>query len=168
VGHPTDLRDLQGRRAQAYRRDVGPGADHGQPTAGPHSQGRTKSARQHAIPLPRLAVDLLRSLPDAGAYIFTVRAGKPAAGFARAKARADALSGVTGWRLHDLRRTVATGLARMGTPPHVVSEILGHAPAGITRQVYDRYSYEREVREALERWAARLQSITTGPGVASF
>jgi integrase len=56
----------------------------------------------------------------------------------------------------------------MGTPPHVVSEILGHAPAGITRQVYDRYSYEREVREALERWAARLQSITTGPGVASF
>ena len=66
------------------------------------------------------------------------------------------MSGVVGWRLHDLRRTVATGLARLGTPPHVVSEILGHAPTGITTAVYDRYSYQREMRDALERWAAFL------------
>lgn len=93
---------------------------------------------------------------------FTTRGDRPVNGFSAAKRRADALSGVTGWRLHDLRRTMATGLAKLGTPPHVVSEILNHAPAGITRQVYDRYSYEREVAEALERWAAYLQGITGG------
>jgi hypothetical protein len=44
----------------------------------------------------------------------------------------------------------------------VVSEILNHAPAGITRQVYNRYSYEREVAEALERWATYLQGVIGG------
>lgn len=117
------------------------------------SSERTKADRQHVVPLPSLAMDLLRGSPELGGeYVFTARGDRPVNGFSAAKRRADALSGVTGWRLHDLRRTMATGLAKLGTPPHVVSEILNHAPAGITRQVYDRYSYEREVAEALERW----------------
>jgi integrase len=126
------------------------------------SSERTKAARQHAIPLPSLAVDLLRGLPDFGNYVFTTHGNKPVSGFSKAKARADTLSGVTGWRLHDLRRTMATGLARLGTAPHVVGEILNHAPSGVTARVYNHYSYEREVGEALERWAACLQGITGG------
>jgi integrase len=127
------------------------------------SSERTKADRQHVVPLSSLAVALLCGLPDLGGeYVFTARGDRPVSGLSKAKAHADTLSGVAGWRLHDLRRTVATGLARLGTPPHVVSEILNHAPAGITRQVYDRYSYEREVREALERWAACLQGIIGG------
>jgi integrase len=126
------------------------------------SSERTKAARQQVVPLPSLAVDLLRGLPELGTHVFTTHGNKPVSGLSKAKARADTLSGVTGWRLHDLRRTMATGLARLGTAPHVVSEILNHAPAGITRQVYDRYSYEREVGEALERWAAYLQGIIDG------
>jgi len=126
------------------------------------SSERTKAARQQVVPLPSLALDLLRGLPDLGTHVFTTHGDKPVSGFSKSKGHADTLSGVTGWRLHDLRRTVATGLARLGTPPHVVSEILNHAPAGITRQVYDRYSYEREVGEALERWAAYLQGIIRG------
>jgi integrase len=129
------------------------------------SSERTKAARQHVVPLPSLAVDLLRGLPDLGTYIFTVHRNKPISGFSKAKARVDTLSGVTGWRLHDLRRTVATGLAKLGTPPHVVSEILGHAPSGITARVYTHYSYVSEVADALERWAAYLQGIT-GSGAA--
>jgi integrase len=126
------------------------------------SSERTKAARQHVVPLPSLAVDLLRSLPELGSYVFTTHGNKPVSGLSKAKARADALSGVTGWRLHDLRRSTATGLARLGTAPHVVSEILNHAPAGITRRIYNRHSYQKEMGEALELWVAHLQGIIGG------
>jgi integrase len=126
------------------------------------SSERTKAARQHVVPLPSLAVDLLRGLPELGNHVFTTQGNKPVSGFSKAKARVDTLSGVTGWRLHDARRTTATGLARLGTAPHVVSEILGHAPSGITARVYTHYSYVSEVAEALERWAAYLQGVIGG------
>jgi integrase len=73
------------------------------------SAERTKAARQHAVPLPSLAVDLLRGLPDLGNHVFTTQGNKRVSGLSKAKARVDTLSGVTGWRLHDLRRTMATG-----------------------------------------------------------
>jgi integrase len=60
---------------------------------------------------------------------------------------------------------MATSLARLGTAPHVVSECLGHAPQGITRQVYDHYSYRREMQEALARWAEYLEALGRGAEV---
>src|SRR5262249_43986354 len=73
--------------------------------------------------------------------------------------------GMPHWTAHDLRRTVATGMADLGVPPHVIGHVLNHrsvTKAGITNQVYNRYQYEREKREALELWEARLGAILSG------
>jgi len=123
------------------------------------SPERTKGGRKHVVPLSASVVAILRALPvfaEGAGFVFTSSGEREVSGFSHAKARLDRLSGVSDWRLHDLRRTAATGLARLGTQPHVVSEILGHAPQGVTRAVYDHYSYEKEMREALERWADYL------------
>jgi integrase len=61
-------------------------------------------------------------------------------------------------RGHDLRRTAASAMASMGVPRLVIARILNHAESGVTA-VYDRYSYDREKREALEAWARRLEEI---------
>lgn len=122
---------------------------------------RVKSGRRHVLPLAGPVIALLTAQPRLGGFVFTSHGDRPVSGFSHAKARVDRLSGITGWRLHDLRRTMATGLARLGTPPHVVSEILGHAPQGITRAVYDRYSYQKEMRESLEKLAEFL--LARGP-----
>jgi integrase len=62
------------------------------------------------------------------------------------------------YRAHDLRRTSASMMAAMGVPRLVIGKILNHVESGVTR-VYDRYSYDREKREALNAWGARLSSI---------
>ena len=65
------------------------------------------------------------------------------------------------WRLHDLRRTVATRLADLGVEPHVIEEILGHASghkAGV-HGIYNRSTYELQKRAALSLWADRLMEI---------
>ena len=62
------------------------------------------------------------------------------------------------FRAHDLRRTAASLMAGMGVPRLVVGKILNHIEPGVT-SVYDRYSYDREKREALNAWGARLSSI---------
>ena len=83
------------------------------------------------------------------------RAGRPISGFSKAKRRVDQLSGVTGWRLHDLRRTFATGLGRQGVPDIVVAAALNHSQRHITgvSSIYNRHEYLEEKRDALSRWA---------------
>jgi integrase len=64
------------------------------------------------------------------------------------------------WRLHDLRRTIATRLSEMGTAPHIVAELLGHVgdhKSGVAG-VYNRAQYEREKFDALKTWEARLMA----------
>ncbi len=61
-------------------------------------------------------------------------------------------------RGHDLRRTAASHMASIGVPRLVIAKILNHVERGVTA-VYDRYSYDREKREALETWARRLDEI---------
>lgn len=71
------------------------------------------------------------------------------------------------WRLHDLRRTCATGMAGIGIQPHVVEAVLNHvsgAKAGVAG-VYNVHSYSTEKTAALERWAAHVEALVTGrPG----
>ena len=83
---------------------------------------------------------------------------RPISGFSKAKARADKLSGITGWRLHDLRRTAATNMAKLGIPVSTISKVLNHASTSVTA-IYDRHSYLPEKREALERWAEKLKNL---------
>jgi hypothetical protein len=91
-------------------------------------------------------------------------AGQKQAGLARRRIDASrghaALFHVTGlgieaWVIHDLRRTVRTGLGRLGVVPHVAEAVLNHLPAKLIRTC-DKNKYEAEKRDALERWASHL------------
>jgi len=62
---------------------------------------------------------------------------------------------------HDLRRTAASLMAGAGVNRLVISRLLNHTEGGITK-IYDRYSYDKEKRQALELWSRKLQSIITG------
>jgi integrase len=119
----------------------------------------TKADRAHEIPLSDLALEII-GLPGEG-LVFPGQQGGPVRQFGKAKAKLDRLSGVTGWRLHDLRRTAASGMARLGYPPHVVAAILNHAPAstmGITA-IYNRHRYGDEKRAALEAWSREIERL---------
>ena len=68
------------------------------------------------------------------------------------------------WRLHDLRRTCATGMAEIGIAPHIVEAVLNHisgAKGGIAG-VYNRAQYATEKKAALERWAAHIEALISG------
>ncbi len=89
---------------------------------------------------------------------------RPFNGFSKAKAALDKHSGVTNWRLHDLRRTAATGLQRLGVRLEVTEQILNHVSgsrAGIIG-VYQRHDFASEKRAALEAWGAHVMRIAEG------
>ena len=71
---------------------------------------------------------------------------------------------VPNWRLHDLRRTAASGMARLGQPIHVVEAVLNHRDGAISgvAAIYNRYSYADEKRRALEAWAAAIERLCSG------
>jgi integrase len=80
---------------------------------------------------------------------------KPVAGFVYAKQRVvDAMGSAEPWRLHDLRRTATTGMARLGVAPHVADRVLNHQSGTISgvAAVYNRFAYLEERREALNKW----------------
>jgi integrase len=84
-------------------------------------------------------------------------------GHGKIKARIDAVSAVYDWTLHDIRRTVATGMALKKVPPHVIERVLNHSSgtfAGVAG-IYNRYGYLDEMREALEIWEGHLASLLT-------
>ncbi len=80
----------------------------------------------------------------------------------RALARARETFGLEHFRVHDLRRTVATGMASLGISPHTISLVLDHVSVTkgtVTGAVYVKYSFDPEKREALNAWAERLDRI---------
>jgi integrase len=122
----------------------------------------TKSERLHAVPLSPLALATLERLPRIGEYVFTTDGRTHMTNFAKLKARLDAYvsaSGVTlqPWRLHDLRRSAATHMVRLGIREEVVGRVLNHAATGITARVYALHSYGPEKRRALDSWAQELE-----------
>jgi len=122
---------------------------------------RMKGDRAHEIPLCRDALALLRSLPrfSAGDFVFTTTGGtKPVNGFSQAKARMDRLSGVSGWKIHDLRRTMRTHLSALPVQDMVRELVIAHARPGL-HKVYDQHSYQDEKRECLRLWEQRLKGI---------
>lgn len=123
---------------------------------------RTKADRAHRVPLSDAAVSILEACPRTGGYVFAGRRNDaPVVGFAKAKERLDERSGVTEWRLHDLRRTAATNMARLGVDRLVISKLLNHAEGGVTF-LYDRYSYDSEKKRAMDLWAQKLEAMVNG------
>jgi len=121
---------------------------------------RTKNGEPHIIPLSKSAKALLTSLPRiAGSdFVFTTTGAKPISGWAKYKPKLDAASNVNGWRFHDLRRTMATGLQRLGVSLQVVEACLGHSAGsrGGIVGVYQRHNFLQEKCAALEAWAEYL------------
>lgn len=148
--------------------------------------GRTKNGLPHDIPLSRQAVALLKVIPrrDGRALLFG-RASGPFSGWSQCKRRLDARiacqraeerlgrppeksehpapdDALASWTLHDLRRTVVTGMNELGIAPHVVEAVVNHisgvARAGVAG-VYNRAIYATEKRAALQAWADHLDKV---------
>jgi integrase len=122
---------------------------------------RTKNAKEHIVHLSRQALAVLKRADRRGPLVFTLFGTKPFQDFTHAKRRLDQLSGVTGWRLHDLRRTCVSGMARIGIAPHIADKILNHQAGTISgvAAVYQRHEFLCERREALERWGDHVAKI---------
>ena len=118
---------------------------------------RTKNAKAHVVHLSDQSVAVLKRADQRGPLLGT----KPLREFSRAKRLLDQFSGVAGWRLHDLRRTCVSGMARLGIPPHIADKILNHNAGTISgvAAVYQRHEFLSERREALERWGIHVAHI---------
>jgi integrase len=154
---------------------------------------RTKNKRAHEVPLSATAVDILKGLPRVEpkrgkdgkvrpALVFSTTGATAVSGFSRAKDAIDAAIMVRlqeeakargdnpeeikapDWVIHDLRRTVATNLQKLGVRLEVTEAVLNHVSgsrAGIVG-IYQRHEWAAEKRQALDAWARRLDAIVTG------
>jgi integrase len=122
---------------------------------------RTKNAKAHVVHLSDQSMTVLTRVHQAGPYVFSLLGTKPFQQFSREKRLLDELSGVTGWRLHDLRRTCVSGMARLGVAPHVADKILNHQAGTISgvAAVYQRHEFLAERQAALERWGRHIEYI---------
>jgi integrase len=116
---------------------------------------RTKNGKAHSVPVSRQAAAIVAASPHIGDFVFSINAASPVVGFVNPKRRIDTLAGFADWRLHDLRRTAASGMARLGVNLPVIERILNHVSgsfAGIVG-VYQRHEFADEKRAALQLWA---------------
>ena len=131
---------------------------------------RTKNSQEHIVPLSRQAREIIdRQPPRRGAFVFGGQ--NRFRSWSHSKATLDARIGeaMPAFRVHDLRRTVATRMGdRLGVLPHVVEAILNHISghkAGVAG-VYNLARYEGEMREALTRWADYVESLVSASSAA--
>jgi integrase len=124
-------------------------------------KSRTKNAKAHVVHLSDQSLAVLKRADQRGPYVFSLLGTKAFQEFSRAKRRLDQLSGVTAWRLRDLRRTCVSGMARLGIAPHVADKILNHQAGTISgvAAVYQRHEFLAERQDALERWGAHVARI---------
>ena len=132
---------------------------------------RTKNGEAHTIPLSTAAMTVIEAAPRIATtdFVFTTDGRGRIRNWARAKTKLDTLEPMPSWRLHDLRRTVATGMQKLGVGLQVIEAALGHTAgsrAGIVG-VYQVHAFDSEKRAALEAWGAHVMALVEGraPGV---
>jgi integrase len=129
---------------------------------------KAKSDRAHEVQLSDPVVALLRAQPKLGRYVFTGKTGRHVTGFTYGKslldaAMAEAAAGakIEPFIVHDLRRSAASHMVKLGIAPQVVDKILAHS-AGIIRGVsaiYIRHEFADERRAALATWASYVTGL---------
>ena len=149
---------------------------------------RTKNKRPHEIPLSDAAIEIIKGLPrieGKAGLVFSTTGASAVSGFSRAKTAIDRtiletlreeaeasgddpgnVEAPEHWQVHDLRRTVATNLQRLGVKLEVTEAVLNHVSgtrAGIVG-VYRRHEYSEEKRAALNAWARKLEEAVNGGG----
>jgi integrase len=133
---------------------------------------RTKNGRPHEVPLSKLALAIVKSRPPRAGRDFLFGDGPRNGsdrqggfqGWSKSKAALDRQAVIGPWRLHDVRRTVATRMAELGVQPHVIEAVLNHISghkAGVAG-IYNRSSYAAEKRTALELWGKHVQVLIEG------
>ena len=127
---------------------------------------RAKNKRALTLPLMPMAFNIVRSVPKRASrdHLFGVHHARGFSSWARAKDTLDAKLDIAEWNVHDIRRSVATRMADLGVAPHVIEQILNHQ-SGHKRGVagiYNRSSYEREVRAALALWSDHIRTLVEG------
>jgi integrase len=125
---------------------------------------RTKNEKPHFVYISPQAATVLSSAPKVGEFIFTSNGSTAFSGFSKAKKRLDEISGVTKWRIHDIRRTVTTGMATLSIAPHIADKIMNHQVGTISgvAAVYQRHEFLEERKTALEAWGNYVQSLMDG------
>jgi integrase len=137
------------------------------------------------VPLPPLAreiIDGVKKIAGKPGYLFTTTGAAPVSGFSRVKARLDKLmlklareeAAALGHdpaevkiplpRIHDLRRTAVTGMARAGADLHVIERAVNHVSGsfGGIVSTYQKHRYAAEIGTALEAWARHIETIISG------
>ena len=129
---------------------------------------RSKNGCKHEVPLSSQAWALIEARPQfAGcSYVFSAQGKGPVNSWGKVKRRISTRTGITAetWRLHDLRRTAATGMQKLGVQVPVIEKALNHQ-SGVFRGVagiYPRHDYADDIRIALQRWADRVDEIVGG------
>ncbi|MCE3248726.1 MAG: phage integrase family protein [Geminicoccaceae bacterium] len=127
---------------------------------------RTKVKEGRTIPLSPPALAVLRALPRlAGPYLLSATGERPWCDFPRSKRYLDArLPGMAPWVLHDIRRSVATGLQRLGARLETIEAVLGHV-SGSRRGIvgtYQRHAFATEARAALDGWGRHVEALLSG------
>ena len=124
-----------------------------------------KSGRPHVVPLSTLALEILGRAPrfKGGEFVLSTTHGKrPISGYSQAKARLDKnVAGgviVEPWQLHDLRRTVVSGMAQLNISHEIRERVVGHALSGLDG-TYNQWDYLPEKQRALETWAGQIRNI---------
>ena len=127
----------------------------------------TKNKETHLLPLPRLAIEIIKSCPviSGSPFVFPSAHDRDnyLTGFTVMKQRLDRLSDVKDWVLNDCRRSMATHMPALGIDETIIERIQNHKLAAGTRvsqvqRVYNRYKYVPQMLIGLEKWAAHLQS----------
>ncbi|HVQ81522.1 MAG TPA: integrase arm-type DNA-binding domain-containing protein [Pseudolabrys sp.] len=127
---------------------------------------RTKNSREHRIPIVGAVRAILDGRERNGPFVFGRHSAKPFSGWGVSKAGLDrrieaAGHQLSGWRLHDLRRTMRTNLGKLGVAPHVAELAINHARKGI-EATYDKYRYEGEIKTALTLWTNHVLAVVEG------
>jgi integrase len=135
----------------------------------------TKNSEPQVVPLPRLAVAILRGCPRVLGSQFVFPSArhkeKHLTGFSKWKEKLDDLAELSDWTPHDLRRTQASVLPSLGVSEVVLEHIHNHklsrAQVSDSARVYNRYRYVSEMREALEKYAAHIENLMNAGRVSA-
>jgi integrase len=129
----------------------------------------TKNKQRHDVPLSKQAAEIIEAMPRiSGDYVLTSATARRIGGLAKSKRALDAhMRPASRWTLHDLRRTAASGMAKLGVKLPVIERVLNHTSGSFSGVVgiYNRHDFAAEKRDALQSWADHVDSIVRGEPV---